>query len=94
MRTNDTQTNGVPVIGGSLEEEYMLFDQLPRELRDLLNYCPEKATASTLFYPTFFGTRLRPGILKQWCEEFRAAYPDYEPMKSDDFPIKEPEPHA
>lgn len=89
MPLNDTSVSGVPEAGTNLEIEFELFDQLPKELRDVLNYCPIKATVVTLHVATLWGEcRLRKGIFEQWKKEFRVAFPDYQLIKGDDFPVE------
>jgi hypothetical protein len=88
MSANDTNISGVPVAGPDRETEFMLFDLLPVELREVLNYCPIKATVVTLYQPTFTGGyKLREGILERWKDEFRDAFPSYQPIKGDNFPV-------
>ncbi len=89
MNFNDTNVDGVQTVEADVNTEYELFDELPKELRDLLNYCPIKATALTLYYKTFWqGYTVRPDIKEQWKKEFRAAFPEYAPIKGDDFPVE------
>jgi hypothetical protein len=89
MNFNDTHVPGIPRAGENVETELALFDDLPRELRDILNYCPIKATATLLYYRIFFSMKykLRPDIAEQWKAEFRTAFPEYQPIKGDDFPV-------
>jgi hypothetical protein len=87
MQFNDTIVNGVPAYGCDLTIEFALFDRLPKELRDLLNYAPIKTATFVLYQQKWATIELRPDIAESWKQEFRAAFPDYKPIKGDDFQV-------
>lgn len=87
MPPNDTKIDGIPAVNLDIQTEMELFDKLPEELRQLLNHCPIKACAVSMYRKSLFGYKLRLGMKEQWTSEFKAAFPDWKPFKNDVFPI-------